>query len=135
MTTESTDLVLRMTRRFDAPPERVFDAWVNPETTRRWLFASPADEAFSSEADVRVGGAWTMTARRDGVDYTAHGQYLEIDPPRRLSFTFAMPQSLPAGPMKSSASRTSVVKTALLRPCGTPLLMAIASSSVLYLKQ
>lgn len=86
---------LRMTRRFAAAPERVFDAWLAPETARRWLFASAADEAYHAEIDARVGGRYTITARRQGVDYTAVGEYLEIDRPRRLVFTFAMPQFAP----------------------------------------
>lgn len=89
------DRILRLSRRFDASPERVFDAWITPETVRRWLFASPADEAYRAELEPRVGGAWTITARREGVDYTAVGEYLELDRPRRLVFTFAMPQFSP----------------------------------------
>lgn len=89
------DRMLRMTRRFAASPERVFDAWLNPEITRKWLFASPIDESYSAEMDARVGGKWSITARREGMDYTASGEYLEIDRPRRLVFTFAMLQFSP----------------------------------------
>jgi uncharacterized protein YndB with AHSA1/START domain len=84
--------VFRMTRRFDASPERVFDAWTKPETARKWLFTSPTSETNSTEIDARVGGKWIITDRRDGTDYTGLGEYLEIDRPRRLVFTFAMPQ-------------------------------------------
>lgn len=44
------------------------------------------------ELDTRVGGSYTVTRERGGKTYVAVGQYLEIDRPRRLSFTFAMPQ-------------------------------------------
>ncbi|HTX47869.1 MAG TPA: SRPBCC domain-containing protein [Caulobacteraceae bacterium] len=37
-------------------------------------------------------GRWTIVDRRDGVDYRALGEYLEVEPPRRLVFTFGMPQ-------------------------------------------
>jgi len=87
--------ILRMTRRFEATPERVFDAWLNPETARKWLFSSPADEGYAAELDARVGGAWTITARRGGIDYAAGGEYLEIARPCRLVFTFAMLQFSP----------------------------------------
>src|SRR5690349_17749924 len=89
------DRILRMQRRFAASPERLFDAWVNPETARKWLFTTPTDEAYSAALDVRVGGKWTIMARRAGTDYTAIGEYLEIERPRRLVFTFAMPQFSP----------------------------------------
>jgi hypothetical protein len=52
-----------------------------------------------------------------------------ISAPLVPMLTLAMPQSLPGGAMKRSASRRSVVKIALDRPCGTPLWSAIASSS------
>ncbi|MDQ2997818.1 MAG: hypothetical protein M3R61_12275 [Chloroflexota bacterium] len=42
---------LRITRRFDAAPERVFDAWLHATMVRRWLFASPADETYTAEFD------------------------------------------------------------------------------------
>lgn len=93
--TSDPERVLRMTRRFDAPPERVFDAWVNPQLVRKWLFAGPSDEAYTADLDPRVGGKWTITARREGVDYTASGEYLTIDRPRRLVFTFEMLQFSP----------------------------------------
>jgi len=89
------DRILRMTRRFEAAPERVFDAWLDPATARRWLFTLPSDQEYRAELDARVGGRWTITARRGGMDYTAVGEYLEIDRPRRLVFTFAMPQFSP----------------------------------------
>ena len=42
--------------------------------------------------------------------------------------TLAIPQSLPSAAQNRSASRTSVVKMLLARPCGTPFCSAIASS-------
>jgi len=85
----------RITRRFHYPPERVFDAWVDPNVAGRWLFTSPMSETHTTELDARVGGKWTIVDRRDGVDYTAIGEYLEIDRPRRLVFSFGMPQFSP----------------------------------------
>jgi uncharacterized protein YndB with AHSA1/START domain len=86
---------LRITRRFDAAPERVFDAWIDPGRAGRWLFTSATSERHSTDLDVRVGGKWAIVDRRDGVDYTALGEYVEIDRPRRLVFSFGMPQFSP----------------------------------------
>jgi uncharacterized protein YndB with AHSA1/START domain len=86
---------LRITRRFDASPERVFDAWIDPGRADRWLFTSPTSERHNTELDVRVGGKWSITDRRDGIDYAALGEYVEIDRPRRLVFSFGMPQFSP----------------------------------------
>jgi uncharacterized protein YndB with AHSA1/START domain len=86
---------LRLTRRFDAPPERVFDAWTSLAVVARWLFTTRGSESHTTELDVRVGGAWKIVDRRDGVDYAALGEYRVIDRPRRLVFSFGMPQFSP----------------------------------------
>jgi uncharacterized protein YndB with AHSA1/START domain len=86
---------VRLVRHFDASPERVFDAWIDPETSSKWLFTMPTSESHSAEIDARVGGKYTITDRREGNDYTAVGEYLEISRPNRLVFTFGMPQFSP----------------------------------------
>jgi len=86
---------LHLERRFDAPSGQVFDAWIKPEIAGRWLFTAPGSESHSTDLDARAGGRWTVVDRREGVDYTALGEYLEIDRPRRLAFTFGMPQFSP----------------------------------------
>ncbi len=86
---------LHVTRRFDASPERLFEAWTEPNLAARWLFTGPTSETHSAKLDVRVGGRWEITDRRDGVDYRALGEYLEVERPRRLVFTFGMPQFSP----------------------------------------
>ncbi|MFI5457492.1 MAG: SRPBCC domain-containing protein [Isosphaerales bacterium] len=84
---------LRITRRFDASPERVFDAWIDPQTARKWLFGSLESHPDRRvEIDARVGGSWLMTNRWEGQELEGIGEYLEIDRPRRLAFTFAIPQ-------------------------------------------
>ena len=89
------DDFIEVTRRFDVSPEAVFDAWTDQALVARWLFTGPTSEAHETTLDVRVGGAWKITDRREGVDYTALGEYLAVDRPRRLAFTFGMPQFSP----------------------------------------
>jgi len=88
---------LRITRRFDASPERLFDAWLDPTIARQWLFSSPGADlaARRVEIDPRVGGKRLMTNQHQGVEILGLGEYLEIDRPRRLVFTFAIPQFSP----------------------------------------
>jgi uncharacterized protein YndB with AHSA1/START domain len=91
MTIEKT-ATLTITRRFDFPIERVFDAWLDPVRAGKFLFATPTGTMVRAEIDARVGGAFNFTDRRDGEDVEHVGSYLVIDRPRRLVFTFAVPK-------------------------------------------
>jgi len=83
---------LEVTRRFPFPAARVFDAWLDPRIARKFLFATATGEMVRAETDPRVGGAYVFVDRRDGEDIEHTGEYLEIDRPRRLVFTFGVPK-------------------------------------------
>ena len=84
-----------LTRRFEAAPERVFDAWIDPAENRHWLFTLPSSVKHTVQLEAHAGGTYTITDRREGKDYTAVGEYLEVTRPSRLVFTFGMPQFSP----------------------------------------
>jgi uncharacterized protein YndB with AHSA1/START domain/DNA-binding transcriptional ArsR family regulator len=79
---------LRIERTFDAPAERVFDAWTDPEVMRRWYHAGPDWETPEVEVDPRVGGKVRVVMRRpDGTEVSLSGTYTEIERPQRLAMT------------------------------------------------
>jgi uncharacterized protein YndB with AHSA1/START domain len=87
---------LTMERTFDAPAERVFDAFTSEEVLRRWFHAGHDWETPEASIDLRVGGELRLVMRNphEGENYGARGRYTEIDPPRKLAFTWLWDEDL-----------------------------------------
>ena len=89
-------LGLTITRVFDAPRERVWREWTEPERFADWFGGPEADVPLDTvDMDVRPGGAWRATMRF-GADREIpwSGEYREVEPPERLAFTIS---DLPGG--------------------------------------
>lgn len=82
---------VRVSRRFHTSAEKVFDAWLNPQIACNFLFATSTGEMLRTEIDARVGGAFLLVDRRDGIDVEHIGEYFELDRPRRIAFSFRVP--------------------------------------------
>lgn len=82
---KGSDLVI--TREFDAPREKVWQAWTDPEHIKRWW--GPKDfTAPSAKVDLRVGGKNLLCMRSpDGKDYWSTGVYREIVPNEKIVTT------------------------------------------------
>jgi len=83
---------ISVTRHIDATPERVYDAWFDPATTGKWLFATPHGTMVRCEIDAQEGGKFVFVDRRDGVDCEHVGEYLELSRPDHICFRFGVPQ-------------------------------------------
>jgi uncharacterized protein YndB with AHSA1/START domain len=89
MSASLADDELLITRSFDAPVDIVFSLWSDREHFKRWM----GPETFTCpevELDFRVGGAYRAMIRseKDGENWFG-GTYREIEPNKRLVFTFA----------------------------------------------
>jgi uncharacterized protein YndB with AHSA1/START domain len=89
MSATLADDQLLIQRTFDAPAHVVFSLWAEARHMRRWMGPDGFD-CPQMEMDFRVGGAYRGTIRSAEMgDNPFHGVYREIEPNRRLVFTFA----------------------------------------------
>lgn len=91
-TPETTSLAKRklvLTRIIDAPREKVFRAWTDPELLKQWFAPLPWTTQVV-EADVRTGGSSLIVMRNpEGQEFPNAGVYLEVVENERLVFTDA----------------------------------------------
>jgi uncharacterized protein YndB with AHSA1/START domain len=83
-----------VTHSFSTSAERVFDAWLDPEMIRKWMFSPTLleQEVVRISLDPHVGGSFSFVVRRQDKEIDHIGKYLEIDRPRRLVFTWGVRQ-------------------------------------------
>jgi uncharacterized protein YndB with AHSA1/START domain len=83
---EGADLVFE--RVFDAPRERVWQAFTDPAIVPRWWGRHGTTTTITA-MDVRPGGQWRyVNSAPDREDVVFYGEYLEITPPQRFRWTF-----------------------------------------------
>ena len=79
---------LTFERTFDAPRDQVWKAMTDPTLIPRW-WGKHGTTTIVEEMDVRVGGKWRYVNRAgDRDDVTFYGEFLEVDPPERIKWTF-----------------------------------------------
>jgi uncharacterized protein YndB with AHSA1/START domain len=79
-------------RRFNASAQRVFDAWLDRDRIGQWMFGPRVrDETIVHIAlDPRVGGRFSFAVRRQDETIDHVGEYLAIERPNRLVFTWGI---------------------------------------------
>src|SRR3954453_7516888 len=81
---------MTMTRVFDAPRERVWREWTEPEAFADWFGGTQSEGPVSTVAmDVRPGGEWRATryAGPERREIRWKGEYQEVSEPERLVLT------------------------------------------------
>ena len=92
MTTE-TELKLETSRIINAPRDRLFDAWLDPEMLSRFMTPGPDVTVAEARTDARVGGRFLVVMRAGDKDLPHQGTYKTIDRANRFAITWESPMS------------------------------------------
>ena len=114
--TTPSDCEFVMTRVVDAPRRLVWEAWTDPQHVPQWLLGPDGWTMPVCEIDLRPGGRWHYLWRRDdGSELDMHGEYREIAPPDRLTFTERWgdewPETLNTLVFTEADGRTTIAQT------------------------
>jgi uncharacterized protein YndB with AHSA1/START domain len=113
--TTPTDREIHIEREFDAPRDRVFAAYTDPELIPQW-WGPHGTTTVVDQMDVRAGGSWRFVSQSDDGDTAFRGTYREVTPPERIVQTFeweGMPGhvSVETAEFQDLGDRTKVVTT------------------------
>lgn len=87
----------RVTAEFQSPAERLFQAWLEPDVISQWMFGPALREETIVHiiTEPHVGGLFSFLVERQGQRLDHVGQYLAIEFPKRLQFTWAIGEIKP----------------------------------------
>jgi uncharacterized protein YndB with AHSA1/START domain len=101
-TTHETQIVsdpevplIRITREFDAPPEKVYRAHTDPELVAQWMGPRSTHNRIE-EWDCRTGGSWRYVSIHEGQEYGFRGCFHEVRPGELIVQTFTF-EGMPDG--------------------------------------
>ncbi len=77
----------RVQRVLPAPPDVVYDEWLDPDALSDWMCPRPA-RCLRVEMDAREGGSLRFDIEDGGTEFSVTGRFLVLDRPRLLSFTW-----------------------------------------------
>ena len=90
---------LNLKRFYPVAPEKVWRAWTDPQALSRWFGPGGPGEPQTvslAELDLRVGGRYRLVfGGPDGNEHEAAGVYKEVQPNRKLVFTWSWPRTTP----------------------------------------
>jgi uncharacterized protein YndB with AHSA1/START domain len=91
--------IVRVQRAYACTAETIYDAWLDPQVARHFLFATPpTGEVVRCEIEPGVNGRFTIVDRRPvegsgtAMEMEHCGRFLQLDRPRRIAFGFTLPQ-------------------------------------------
>jgi uncharacterized protein YndB with AHSA1/START domain len=92
MTEQHNAPAAHVEQAFPVAPDRLFDAWLDSAMLGRWMFGPGVREEriLRLDNDARVGGRFSFLVERDGKQIDHVGEYLRLDRPMALTFTWAI---------------------------------------------
>jgi uncharacterized protein YndB with AHSA1/START domain len=86
---KTKDISLSLVRTIKASPEKVFTAWTDPKTLKKWMSPTDAMDVTVAETDLKIGGRYRIVMREpDGKEHRIGGTYTVLEMNRRLAFTW-----------------------------------------------
>jgi uncharacterized protein YndB with AHSA1/START domain len=83
-----TSPVVVVRRTLPAPPDVVYDEWLDPEAMMEWMCPRPA-RCLNVAMDPRIGGTLRIDIEDEGERFFVRGAFLALDRPRLLRFTWS----------------------------------------------
>jgi uncharacterized protein YndB with AHSA1/START domain len=81
---------VRIDRHYRAAPQAVWRAWTDPQALSCWFGPGDGPSLVTAELDLREGGRFVLAFKTpDGETQRASGEYLQVEPPHRLVFSWA----------------------------------------------
>ena len=100
---------MEVRRMFVGPREKVFEAWTQREKAEKWMCRFPKHETRSTTSDARTGGTNVMEVTNpQGETFKQGVTYRDIEPPKRLVFTWDWQKFSASGEKVDEASGTLV---------------------------
>ena len=94
---------------FRASAERLFHAWTDPQEIPNWFGRTP-NSVKQARIDLRVNGAWRFDFEaEEGAVNAVHGEYLRIDPNRKLVFSWMHEMTNDDGHLETTRASTVTV--------------------------
>jgi uncharacterized protein YndB with AHSA1/START domain len=102
-----TDLKLSVIKTINAPISTVFDAWLDAEMLAKFILPMPGMENPVVENDPCLGGKFTIMMRVGDNEIPHTGEYLTIDRPNKLVFSWVSPFSIEGSTVTLNLSEIS----------------------------
>ena len=103
---------ITVTTTVNAPVEKVWEIWGQPEHIIKWNSASPDWHTPRAENDLRTGGQFSsrMEAKDGSMGFDFGGVYDEVKPHERIAYTLGDGRQVEVN-FKQSGTGTEVVET------------------------